>query len=152
MTKAKYIIGSVSHGTMRPEDLIPRFLDVLKELDEPAHRKIVSIYGDIIDTLGDNDATSDPEQDDECLTACFDALDRCCPPYFYFGSHQGDGSDYGFWLSEESLEDFDGLKVSDTSDVPEDYQGEVLHVNDHGNCTLYTADGKGNLSEVWAIV
>lgn len=81
----------------------------------------------------------------------FDALDECAPPYFYFGSHPGDGADYGFWLSEEALQDFDGLKVSDLSEVPSDYSGEVLHVNDHGNTSLYAADN-GKLEAIWEIV
>jgi hypothetical protein len=42
------------------------------------------------------------------------------------------------WMSD--MDDFDGLRVSDTSEVPDDYSGEVLHVNDHGNATLYVAD------------
>jgi hypothetical protein len=78
-------------------------------------------------------------------------LNEVCPPYFYFGAHPGDGADFGFWLSENMEFDFDGLKVSDTSEVKGDYSGEVLHVNDHGNMTLYCAN-KGELTEIWAIV
>lgn len=48
--------------------------------------------------------------------------------------------------------EFDGLVVSDTSEVPADYDGEVLHINDHGNATLYVADGEGNLKEIAAVV
>lgn len=33
--------------------------------------------------------------------------------------------------------EFDGLAVADLSEVPADYRGTVLHVNDHGNATLY---------------
>ena len=49
------------------------------------------------------------------------------------------------------MRDFDGLKVSDTGDVPADYSGEVLHINDHGNMTLYSAE-RGKLTEIWSIV
>ncbi len=48
--------------------------------------------------------------------------------------------------------DFDGLVVSDTSQVPDHYIGGVLHVNDHGNATLYNCDGDRNLEEIDAIV
>ena len=41
------------------------------------------------------------------------------------------------------------LRVNDTSEVPRGYTGEVLHVNDHGNTTLYTAS-RGKLTEVWS--
>jgi hypothetical protein len=81
----------------------------------------------------------------------FDALDAYAPAYFYFGAHPGDGADYGFWLSESFPDDFDGLKVSDTADVPKGHTGEVLHANDHGNMTLY-AYSRGRGRELWAVV
>lgn len=43
-------------------------------------------------------------------------------------------------LAEHARGEFDGLVVSDTSEVPEDYDGMVLHINDHGNAELYQAD------------
>lgn len=135
------MIGSVSHGTMRPEDLIPTFIDTLRELD-PARADQFAIEWQ----------ESRQADRDAILEELFDALNDHAPAYFYFGAHPGDGSDYGFWLGEFAMEDFDGLKVSDTSEVPDDYQGEVMHVNDHGNATLYVADGKGNLAEVWSLV
>lgn len=136
--------GSISSGTMRAEDLIPCFYDMLKWLDtDKVHAKLLE--------EADNVEDYDSEEASEVLSDLFDALDGFAPAYGYFGAHPGDGSDYGFWLGECFEDDFDGLKVNDTSDVPEDYVGEVLHVNDHGNCTLYAAD-KGKLREVWAVV
>ncbi len=89
------------------------------------------------------------------VEALFDELNAFAPPYCYFGAHPGDGADYGFWLSDDAIEDAradgDALFVDDTSEVPDDYSGEVFHVNDHGNVTLYTASN-GVLTEVWAIV
>jgi hypothetical protein len=141
----KYTIGSISHGTMRPEDLIPEFIYTLKQLDtEKRYARLIEEAEAITDF--DSDEASEILNED-----LFNALNEFAPPYFYFGSHPGDGSDYGFWLSEDCLVDFDGLKVNDTSEVPEDYVGEVIHVNDHGNTTLYVADG-GKLTEIWAIV
>lgn len=35
---------------------------------------------------------------------------------------------------------------------PADYRGEWLHVNDHGNCTLYVRGEDGNDVEVWSVV
>jgi len=86
------------------------------------------------------------------LDALTDALNEYAPDHFYFGSYPGDGADYGYWLSDSFQDDFDGLKVSDTCDIPAGYVGEVLHVNDHGNMTLYTRGRNGRLYEVWAIV
>lgn len=47
-----------------------------------------------------------------------------------------------------SVKEYDGLVVSDTSDIPRGYRGEVLHINDHGNVTLYRAFRNGNLREI----
>jgi hypothetical protein len=142
-------IGSVSSGTMRPEDLIPTLLSELKRQKPLArcHRKLVrEINGRMIaaDYLELEDADWD-------LEALFDALNEYAPAYFYFGAHPGDGSDYGWWLSECFAEDFDGLKINDLSEVPTGFTGEVLHVNDHGNMSLY-AYSRGRGREVWAIV
>jgi hypothetical protein len=136
-------IGSVSSGTMRAEDLIPEFADTLRylrgSLPRDLHRDYQAWQAGRLDY-------------DECelVDAFFDALNEYALPGFYFGAHPGDGADYGFWLSESFFEDFDGPKVSDTSDVPRDYRGEVLHVNDHGSATLYVAN-RGRLREIWAV-
>jgi len=42
------------------------------------------------------------------LEVLFDAMNEYAPEGFYFGAHPGDGADYGFWLSESFVEDFDG--------------------------------------------
>ena len=169
-------IGSVSSGTMRAEDLIPSFLWELQH-QKPLRREHRKLAREIAKRM-DADYTHDHEADGckymgldiwNCgknqdaenyygtedaeydLEALFDALNEYAPAYFYFGAHCGDGSDFGYWLSEGFADDFDGLKVSDTSEVPRGYSGEVLHVNDHGNCTLY-AYSRGRGREVWAIV
>ena len=62
---------------------------------------------------------------------------------------------YGLNTYDQACEMMDAVRkavrmVSDTADVPDDYRGEVMLVNDHGNVTLYHA--KVALEEVWAIV
>jgi hypothetical protein len=47
--------------------------------------------------------------------------------------------------------EYDGLAVDDLSEVPDDYDGEVLHINDHGNATLY-ACSEGALKEIASVV
>ena len=98
---------------------------------------------------GDYYETEDSGYDLEDL---FDALNEYAMPGFYFGSHPGDGADYGFWLDEDIEHNFDGLKVDDLSEIPTGYIGEVLHVNDHGNMTLYYNGANGRLYEIWSIV
>jgi hypothetical protein len=151
--------GTVSHATMRNEDLLDSFADELEyhvqrnaeEWCSDQGRKERDAYMTLIGEAREIE-DYDSEEASEIVTELFDNLNAFAPPYAYFGATEGDGSDYGFWLSPDSLSYcFDGLKVSDTSEVPQEYSGEVLHVNDHGNMTLYVAD-RGNLTEVWGIV
>ena len=147
-------IGSVSSCTMRPEDLIPSFLWEVRRQKRtvPGHRRECRA----IEARSNKDGYFESEDCHFDLESLFDMLDAYAPMYFYFGAHPGDGADYGYWLSESFEEDFDGLKVSDLSEVPNTYSGEVLLVNDHGNMSLYVARARKRkpveLSEVWAIV
>lgn len=145
----KATFGTVSEGTMLQEDLIPAFLDVLEQMDDLTLQDadlVRHIRGNI--ELG-NYYGSVLAADD--LVVLSDALNAYAPEGGYFGAHPGDGSNCGFWLSESFAEDFDGLKVSDLSEIPLGCTGEVLHVNDHGNTALYSCAG-GKLTEVWAVV
>jgi len=147
----RYPIGSISEGTMRPEDLIPEFLSELRyRMRERRIKGHAALYREI-DKRSDAEGYYETEEADWDLEALFDALGEYAGPYFYFGAHPGDGADYGFWLSEGFDEDFDGLKVNDLSDVPAGYRGEVLEINDHGNMTLYVKTSRA-MHEVWAIV
>lgn len=146
--KHKATFGSVSHGTMRSEDLIPAFSDALRwirgSIPASLHRAIRAYDAG---KLGEDDVP-------ELVNSLFDALNEYAPAYGYFGANEGDGSDYGFWLSsdwQQNAEDDGALIVSDTGEVPRDYSGEVVHVNDHGNATLYVSR-RGKLREVWAVV
>ena len=150
MANENYIIGSVSSGTMRNEDLIPAFVDALRKLAPNDDGFLDSVQGRIDEDEDGNYFDSEDANFD--LDELFARLNKQAPPYFYFGENEGDGADYGFWFSKDAIrDDFDGLRVDDTSDVPDDYTGEVLHVNDHGNMSLYAAKD-GELTEIWAIV
>jgi len=143
---------------MRDCDLIPAFLDVLEELDASAAKTLEAEadFAPLFDSEDDWETVCDEHQEaaSYLTEALFEALGALAPSYFYFGSHPGDGADYGFWFDEESMQDAvrcgEVLGVADTSEVPEDYTGEVYHVNDHGNATLYAAQN-GHLAEIWAI-
>lgn len=166
MDKTTYAdIGSISSATLRSEDILPVFLECLRELatranntehlgvcaDVDAELDALETLSTVIDDLHDTYYASDSVSMliNETL---MDALSCYALPYFYFGAHPGDGADFGFWLSEELEETFDGLKVADLSEVPNTYWGEVLHVNDHGNVSLYSCELGGKLTEVWAVV
>lgn len=93
MTK-KAILGSVSWGTHLPEDLIPRFIDTLAQLDKA---KADAFRAELPEDLEPNDPYWDSEEAYWLLEELFDTLDEFAPDGHYFGSHEGDGSDFGFW-------------------------------------------------------
>ena len=93
----------------------------------------------------------DSEESYYDLDYLFDTLNEIALPYFYFGSHPGDDSDYGFWLVDDIMNVFDGYRCNDLSMVPKNYIGEILYINDHGNLTLYVKT-KRTLKEIWSIV
>ena len=150
MKTKKINIGSVSSGTMRPEDLIPDFMWELRH-QAPCKREHRALLTEIKSRM-EADDYYESEESGWDLESLFDALDDYTPPYFYFGAHPGDGADYGYWLSESFEDDFDGLKVSDTADIPSTYYGEVLVVNDHGNMTLYRRAYNRRLVVLWELV
>lgn len=91
--------GTISHGTMREEDLIPDFVAELRrlghedgELDEIEARLEAH---DTVPYYGTEEAGWDLNE------YLFEALNEHAPEGHYFGSHPGDGSDYGFWPNEE---------------------------------------------------
>lgn len=54
------------------------------------------------------------------------------------------------FLAEQG--EFEGLKVNDLSEVPAGYKGLVLHINDHGNVSLYKAFKCGTFHEIASCV
>ena len=125
MKKRTYVFGTISHGTMREVicwiafqmlehlstsnfDYIyeyQKYKDIIKEarryrdflikyenkLYKSHHKKLRDSIFETVSYIINEDL--------------FNALNEFAPPYFYFGSHPGDSSDYGFWLSEDAIED-----------------------------------------------
>ena len=158
VTKPPYkaTIGSISHGTMREEDLIPTFIDELRLLD-PDNETLGGILDDIEHRAEEDDyfAADTGVASYDLNETLFEALNEYAPPFCYFGSHPGDGSDYGFWISDESIEEAvcdETIVKIDAGDewpaltVNTDY---VLEVTDHGNMTLFCRYSK---KSHWAIV
>ena len=130
------MIGSISHGTLRPEDLYESFLDCAlrladeKQIDDPTLLERVKDIESFVCLSG--------EERMEAITALEDILNEMALPYTYFGAHEGDGSDFGFWPSWGELDDL--TKYDDfPATLPDD---DFMMVNDHGNVSVYGADGK----------
>ena len=97
---------SVISGTHRPQDLVPAFLDVLREHAPDWYAGHVvsphSIPPAYVEDEGDDSSWWGSEHCAEVLDQLFDALDEhCAPEGYYFGAHPGDGSDFGFWKQYE---------------------------------------------------
>ena len=164
-------IGSISHGTHRNEDLIPAFLDALESVD-PEHVLIKDYNYQCQNarmsqemaahsalkrskpwSMGDWYNSQDASYMIEDL---FDALNEYCPPYCYFGACEGDGADFGVWVSWEALDEatrYDNDVVKIKSGDPWPCREEILEVNDHGNATLWVWNPETGRHEVaWEVV
>lgn len=90
------LAGSISTGTLRDIDLIPRFMATLRTLD-PA-------TADTFTERAQSELTVIAETghgDGELVAELIDALDNAAPEGWSFGSHEGDGADFGFWRLDE---------------------------------------------------
>lgn len=111
MTQYTPQIGTVSHGTLRPVDLLSAFsseLDMFKSNPDPesktyslrmacdnllAQRAMLDDdpdTGDVADGIWDQEAN-------ELIEELADRLSELAPDGCYFGTSEGDASDYGYW-------------------------------------------------------
>ena len=96
MTTAQTVkpeMGTLISGTHCPEDLIPAFLTAC------------DAYGATVPTpvrlAAELESFDDAEQASETVAELMDCLSAIAPFGCFFGSHPGDGADFGFWLTEE---------------------------------------------------
>lgn len=94
---------SVSRGTFRACDLVPVFLDLIR--DTPEYMQIMQTNNWNLKVMFDPTATDRDERwESEDMAEflnemLFDVLDGYSPEGCYFGAHPGDGSDFGYWES-----------------------------------------------------
>tara|TARA_B110000263_G_scaffold46425_1_gene38514 strand:- start:280 stop:762 length:483 start_codon:yes stop_codon:yes gene_type:complete len=158
----QFQLGSISHGTLRTQDLLPVFLETFIALggNVPADLECGS-YIEYLNwpnpetTACDEDdkfwASEDAMWDMEALT---DGLNNLCPPFVYFGTLEGDGSDFGFWPDMDSLNEelqwerdhWPDDSIPDALEL-EDYN-VIVQVSDHGNVTVMDMDR----NVIWAVV
>ena len=90
--------GSIISGTLRNEDLVPVFVEQVM---------ILSTHGDDADFVhGINLRMSEADyfDSDDCiddLEWLFTRLEELAPQGTWFGAHEGNGSDFGFWPLED---------------------------------------------------
>lgn len=111
-------IGTVCDGTLQPRDLIPAFERTLETLG----RNVEKFQGDY--------------ESDDAYWQIEELIDHLCavaPRYVYFGAHEGDGADFGFWI------DWDAIH-NDANDID---NGPYIWTGETNNCTL-SEDGYPN--------
>lgn len=99
--------NSVSHGTMRYQDLIPAFMDVLRDTPE-----YVQLMDQPPSYAQENKSSEWWESEDAVwlFTGLLETLEQYAPEGYTFGTHPGDGSDYGYWKVDSSEDDSDTLE------------------------------------------
>lgn len=112
MTKTVDFTGSVSHGTLREQDLLGTFWGILAEYDNDRAANLAIEYdlddtnhgADDWETWADENLGGDTQW---LLEDLFDALGELAPEGTYFGAHPGDGSDFGFWAHDDPEEAYE---------------------------------------------
>lgn len=132
-------LGTISHATLRTEDLLEAFADELEHLVQ-ANGKTGMANQTAVDLINDAREVEDfdSEEASEIVQELSDALNEYAPPYCYFGANEGDGSDFGFWPCMEQIEELPRVECSDDA---KELGEDCLFVNDHGNVTVYGGDG-----------
>lgn len=91
--------GTIIHGTHRLQDLIPAFLETLEYIDAASYGTLKDTNAQPFDArdIGSEHPFWNSNEAQQLLEDLFDALNAAAPEDCYFGSHPGDGSDFGFW-------------------------------------------------------
>lgn len=135
-----FALGTVSHGTLRIEDLIPAFREALT--DQGGVPPELSYDGGPTEEYWGGES----EEAQWDLEELWDELNYLCPPYVYFGAHPDDPSDFGFWPDMDRLEmevQYARRAWETQTDVPLEADEVILpndalivKINDHGNVTV----------------
>ena len=91
--------ATLSWGTLRNQDLIPKLLLILKEIDTDRGLKYEENNLQNISEITDD--WWDSYEACETLEELFDIINSMSPEGYYFGSNPGDGADFGFWKIED---------------------------------------------------
>ncbi len=134
------ICGTISSGTLRPEDLIPAFADTLDlrlgELADEQHARGRPLSPELFRALSDLEEVksrvdggyAEAEDADADLEWLEETLSHYAPPGHWFGAHPGDGADFGFWPLELLGDDGGGDESAPASDETEGAGGDRADV------------------------
>lgn len=99
--------GSVSSDTLKPEHLLKEFAYTYFDLMPAEYRFIGKMHWFVRSSIiflhrcnGAEWDESDHELGTELVGEFIEFFNSLCPENFYFGAHQFDGADFGFWPME----------------------------------------------------
>jgi len=135
-------IGTVISGTLRNEDLLKAFSFELE--------RVADYYPQLVDRANQllEDGFGDGEPISDLVVELIDALNEHAPPHVYFGAHEGDGADFGWWpIGGDEWDNCSGHWVSKSEFIDHDCLIYV-EINDHGNITVSELRGR----VIWSTV
>lgn len=136
------ILGAVRVRSNNPSDLICAFSKKLLWLDQE------SIYGELISEALVCYKAID-KNCDSIINRLIESLNSYAPKYCFFGKNPNLDDAYGFWVSAEFEDEFDGMIVYELSEISNNYTGEVVHMTSPMNITLYSCKD-GELTQLWS--
>jgi hypothetical protein len=106
----------VSSDTLRSEDLLPRFWQAAETVAVIRQELIPGSLLEPLTLLVGEDSRETDWNDDlaaDTLAELFDLLQAWAPAGFSFGSNEGDGACFGFWLTPEWCDAMEVLGLGD---------------------------------------
>jgi hypothetical protein len=101
-----------SSGTLREEDLLPRFWGVAQQIGATIPDTLLAS----LQRLVGEDAQETDWDSELAAETCFeliDLLDNLAPVGFYFGASEGDGACFGFWVTEAWADALEHMSLGD---------------------------------------
>lgn len=109
--------GTVIHGTLKSADLLRAFSEELENISknsqDPKYSNLIKEAQTLLQTIDPEDSLDlipedNQEQASEVINDLIDALNDHAPEGYYFGTLEGDASDFGWW--QEIPEDIEDIK------------------------------------------
>jgi hypothetical protein len=159
-------LGTVSHATMRPQDLIPAFIAKIEELkghipgdlECGTHLEYTNLPNyDQLAVIDDDDDYWESDAASYDLESLFETLNELAPKFVAFGSHEGDGSDYGFWVQVDAIAEAYEAADPDTLNETQDFIAREYTLADESVIVLHFVDDDITLmdldrKEIWSTV
>lgn len=144
-----------SHGTMRPDHLAAAYLRTLDNICALGIQSAQLGEGDRAELAALANRADEPVGDEPTDAAWLSLnnaemlLAELAPVGFYFGGNWGDGSDFGFWITEEWCEALEerGLNPDGT---PADVAKLLQAFDDHGITEETLCDAYCGTAQGWS--